>query len=66
MKIPKQETIMVSYIFENITEYVATHNILGKYILYKKNNNDYQKIKVSDNPLEFDRIIETERSKNHA
>ena len=66
MKISNKERIMVSYIFEGITEYVATRTILGKYILYKKTNDDYKKIKTSDNPLEFDSIIEKERNRNYA
>lgn len=63
MKIPKNEVIIVSYIFEGITEYVTTRNILGKYILYKKTDENYTKIKTSNNPLEFDDIIKKDRCK---
>lgn len=64
MKIPSNEKIVVTYVCEGISDYIATHNALkNKYMLYKIINNDYQKIKISDSPLEFDEIIEKDRSK---
>ena len=63
MKISKQEKIVLSYIFEGIKCYIVTRNILGKYTLYKIINDDYQKLKTADTPIEFDEIVEKDRSK---
>ena len=62
MKISKQEKIVLSYIFEGIKCYIVTRNILGKYTLYKIINDDYQKLKTADTPIEFDEIVEKDRS----
>ena len=62
MRIPTNEKIAVTYISEGIKEYVVTHNALrGKFMLYKIIDGDYQKLKISDTPVEFDEIIEKDR-----
>lgn len=63
MKISKQEKIVLRYLFEGIECYTVTRNILGKYTLYKNTNDDYQKLKTADAPIEFDEIVEKDRSK---
>ena len=62
MQIPKQEIIAVTYIFDGIKCYVATRNSVGKYILYKILNDDYQKLKTSETPIDFDEVIKKDRS----
>lgn len=61
MKIPQQETIVVTYLYEGIKCYVVTRTLLGKYVLYKIMDNDYQKIKTADSPIKFDEIVEKDR-----
>lgn len=61
MKIPKQEQIVVTYLFGGIDSYVATRNTAGKYVLYKVLDDDYQKIQTSASPLDFDKVIEKDR-----
>lgn len=61
MKLPKQEKIVMTYVFEGIDCYIVTRNLLCKYILYKIVNNNYQKLKTSDNPLDFDEIVKKDR-----
>lgn len=61
MRISKQETIMRTYIFDGVEKYVETRNLLGKYILYKIIDNDYQKLKVAESPIEFNKIIKKDR-----
>jgi hypothetical protein len=63
MKIPKQENIVLTYVFEGIDCYVVTQNKLQKYILYKIIDNEYQKLKTSDIPLDFDEIVKKDRRK---
>ena len=64
MKILSNEKIVVTYIFENVKCYIATHNVLkGKYTLYKIIDDDYQKLKIDNTPIEFDEIIKKDRSK---
>lgn len=64
MKIPSNEKIVVTYVYEGVDSYVVTHNALkGKYTLYKIISGDYQKIKISESPLEFDAIVKKDRSK---
>jgi hypothetical protein len=64
MKIPSNEKIVVTYIFEDVKCYIATHNVLkGKYMLYKIVNDDYQRLKTAETPIEFDNIVEKDRSK---
>ena len=63
MKIPKQETIVLTYLFEGVKCYIVTRNLLGKYVLYKIMDNDYQKLKTADTPVKFDEIVEKDRSK---
>lgn len=62
MKISKQEKIILTYIFDGIDSYVVTRNILGKYTLYKIINDDYQKIKTADSAVDFDKIVQKDRS----
>ena len=61
MKIPKQEQIMTTYLFDGVEHYVATRNTVGKYVLYKIIDNDYQKMQTSASPLDFDKAIEKDR-----
>ena len=61
MKIPKQEKILQTYIFEGVKCYTITRNMLGRYILYKIVNDDYQKLKTADTPIKFEEIIEKDR-----
>ena len=64
MKIPSSEKIVVTYVFEDVKCYIATHNALkGKYTLYKIIDGDYQRLKIANTPLEFDEIIKKDRSK---
>jgi hypothetical protein len=62
MKMPSNEKIMVSYVFEGVKCYITTYNALkGKFTLYKITGDDYQKLKTTDSPLEFDEIVEKDR-----
>jgi hypothetical protein len=64
MKIPSNEKIMVSYVFEGVKCYSVTYNALrGKFTLYKIIDSDYQRMKVAESPIEFDEIVEKDRSK---
>ena len=63
MKIPKQEKMLQTYIFDGIKCYTITRNALGKYTLYKIVNDDYQKLKTAESPIKFEEIIEKDRSK---
>lgn len=63
MKIPKQEKIVLTYIFEGIKCYVVTRSIIGRYVLYKIIDDDYQKLKTAETPIDFDEIVEKDRSK---
>jgi hypothetical protein len=62
MKIPKNETVLQTYVFDGIECYAITRNMVGRYTLYKATNGDYQKMKMSESPLEFDKVIEKDRS----
>ncbi len=62
MQITKYEKIMVTYIFDDMKHYIITKNALGKYILYKIIDDDYQKLKTADSPIEFDKIVQKDRS----
>lgn len=64
MKIPNNEKTMVSYIFEGAKCYIITQNTInGKFTLYKIIDNDYQKLKTAESPIEFDEIVKKDRSK---
>lgn len=63
MKTPKNETTVLAYVFEGVVCYVITRNIIGKYTLYKIIGDDYQRIKVAESPMEFDKLVEKDRSK---
>lgn len=63
MKIPKQEEIVMTYVFDGVDCYVITCNPIRKYTLYKIIDDDYQKLKTADSPLEFDKVVEKDRSK---
>lgn len=64
MKISSNEKIVVTYARGDVKDYIATyHPLKGKYTLYKIIEDDYQKVKTSDTPIEFDDIIEKDRSK---
>ena len=63
MKLSKSERIVLTYIFDGDKKYSVTRNQLGKYTLYKHIDDDYQKMKTSESPVEFDKIVEKDRSK---
>lgn len=63
MKLSKSECIVLTYIFDGMKSYIVTKNQTGKYTLYKTTDDDYQKMKTSDTPVEFDKIVEKDRSK---
>lgn len=63
MKIPKQEKTVLTYTFDGVKCYIVTRTPLEKYVLYKIVDSDYQKLKTSENPLEFDKIVEKDRRK---
>lgn len=63
MKIPNNEKIVLTYIFDGVICYRATQNNFGKYVLYKIIDDDYQKLKTSESPIDFDDIVEKDRSK---
>lgn len=56
MKISKNEKQLERYVNDGIVTHIVTRNLIGKYTLYKVEENDYIKIKTSDNPTEFDSI----------
>ena len=61
MKFPKNEMIVLTYVFDGTSCYSVTRNMLGKYTLYKIINGDYQKLKIAESPLEFDKVVERDR-----
>ena len=61
MKIPNNEKIVLTYVFDGKSSYRVTQNNLGKYILYKTIDDDCQKLKISESPIEFDKIVEKDR-----
>jgi hypothetical protein len=63
MRISKQETIMETYIKDGVADYIITRNSLGKYILYKVKEDDYEKLKTAETPVGFQGIIEKNRGK---
>lgn len=63
MNIPKQEKIVLTYVFDEINCYTVTRNNLRKYILYKITDDGYQKLKTSNTPLDFDEIVKKDRRK---
>lgn len=64
MRIPKNERPMTRYIFDGVACYRITQNTVGKYILYKIIDEDnYQKMKTAETPLELEVVIEKDRSK---
>lgn len=64
MKIPVNEKIVVTYLNEGVKEYIITHHTLrGKYTLYKIIDDTLQKMKTADTPIEFDELVEKDRSK---
>lgn len=66
MKIPNNEKIVVSYVFEGIKCYAVTQNALkGKFTLYKIVDNDYQKMTTADSPVGFDKVVAKDREKEY-
>lgn len=63
MKTPKNEKMLLTYVFEGVDCYTVTRNILGKYTLYKTINNDWQKLKTAESAVDFDDIVKKDRSK---
>lgn len=64
MRIPANEKLVVTYANEGIKEYVVTYNVLrDKFTLYKIIDGDYQRMKVATTPIEFDELVEKDRSK---
>jgi hypothetical protein len=62
MKIPTNEKIVVSHLFEGVKCYVTTHNALkGKYTLYKIIDDDYQKMVTANSPVNFSDVIKKDR-----
>ena len=63
MRIPKQEKIMVSYIYDGIKRYIVTqHSVTRKFSLYKLlTDNDYEKLKTAESPIKFEEIIKKDR-----
>jgi hypothetical protein len=63
MKIPSNEQIVINYVYEGVKDYIATyHPLRCKYTLYRIIGNDYQRMKIADTPIEFDEIIDEDRS----
>jgi hypothetical protein len=64
MTIPKSETGMTIYIFDEVECYKITRNTSDKYILYKIiDDNNYQKMKTANSPIELEAVIEKDRRK---
>jgi hypothetical protein len=63
MKTFKNEKMVLTYVFDGIACYTITRNILGKYTLYKIIDDDYQKMKIAESPIEFDKLVEKDRGK---
>ena len=63
MKSPKQEKIVMTYVFEGVDCYSITRNTLGKYTIYKITNDNWQKLRTDDSAIKFDEIVEKDRSK---
>lgn len=62
MKIPKQEKIVRSFIFDGIKSYIVTqHETTRKFTLYKIIDNDYKKLKTAESPIKFEEVIEKDR-----
>lgn len=61
MKIPCQEKIVMQYVFDGAPCYTVTRNPMQKYTLYKINYGDYRKLKTSDSPIDFDKIVKKDR-----
>lgn len=65
MKIPKHEKILMTYAFEGVKCYAVTRNALEAYTLYKIIGDEYQKLKTAETPIEFDKIVKKDRSKQN-
>ena len=63
MRPSKNERVMLTYVFGGTDCYAVTQNVTGKYTLYKIINEDYQKMKTAESPLEFDQLVKKDRSK---
>lgn len=64
MKIPKTEKPMTRYVFDGVACYKITKNSNGKYVLYKIiGEDDYQKMKTAETPLDLEVVIEKDRRK---
>lgn len=63
MKTLKNETTLLTYIFEDTACYTVTRNLLGKYTLYKIKDDAWQKIKSSESAADFDEVVRKDRSK---
>ena len=53
----------MTYVFDDVKCYAVTRDVLGRYTLYKIVENDYQKLKTAETPMEFDEIVKKDRSK---
>lgn len=59
MKIPQQEKILENYIIDGVKKYITTRNLIGKYVLYMRlNDDDYKRLKTDNTPLNFKTIID--------
>lgn len=63
MKTPKNEAVLLTYVFEDVICYIVTRNILGKYTLYKTKDDVWQKLKTSDSASDFDELVNKDRRK---
>lgn len=63
MKVPKNEKIVLTYVFDGIDCYLVTQSTLGQYTLYKIQDNNLSKLKTAESVLKFDDIVNKDRSK---
>lgn len=63
MKVPNNEKTVLTYVFDGVSCYTITRNTVGKYVLYKIIDDDWQKLKTAESPLELDKIVAKDRSK---
>lgn len=61
MNVPKNERVMLTYVFDGVDCYKVTRNIIGKYTLYKIIDNTLHKLKTSESASDFDAIVIKDR-----
>lgn len=63
MNIPINEKVVVTYLEEGVKDYLVTyHPLRGKYTLHKIIGDKLQKMKTANTPVEFDELVEEDRS----